>query len=130
MEEEATQIRPCDADTIITGTYKLSALPLLITEGQFKGQLRSVAFRATSSAETMQWFAINCGQFEEFFSQLVSHRFATRTVDTLTRGQGVEFPGLYQKKQFDSGFHNRWSPIFADLFCPLPNGSDRSGGRT
>jgi|SRR5450631_1099401 len=97
----------------ITGKFKLSAKPCLISEGQFKGELRSVAFIASSTTETMQWHAINCGQFEQAFSKLIPQRLATETVETLTRGEDFEFPGSYRREQFDGGFHYEWSPVFS-----------------
>ncbi|NYF91488.1 hypothetical protein HDF08_003590 [Edaphobacter lichenicola] len=97
------------------GTYKLSAKPSLFFEGEFKGELRGVAFLATCSTETMQWFSINCGQFERAFSMLMPRRFATEMVDTLTRGEDIEFPGLYEQEQFGCGFHYEWSPVLSTL---------------
>jgi hypothetical protein len=100
---------------MMIGTYKLIAKPCLISEGEFKGELRSVAFIATSPTETMQWFVINCGQFEWAFSDLVTRRCATEMVDALRRGEAVEFPGTYRREQFDRGFHYEWSPVVSDL---------------
>jgi len=97
------------------GLTTLSAKPSLITDGQFKGELRSVAFIARSLTKTMQWFVINCGQFEKAFSKLIPGRLATATVDALRRGESIEFPGLYQEDQFGSGFHYEWSPVSSHL---------------
>jgi hypothetical protein len=97
------------------GTYKLSAKPSLFSEGEFKGELRGVAFIATSSTETMEWFTINCGQFERAFSMLMPHKFATEMVVTLTRGEDIEFPGLYEQEQFGCGFNYEWLPVLSSL---------------
>jgi hypothetical protein len=119
MEDTAMQTRACDSDAVMIGTYKLTAKPSLISEGEFKGELRCVAFIATSPTETMQWFAINCGQFERAFSKLIAHRLATEIVDTLTRGEDIEFPGLYKQEQFGRGFHSEWPPVFTASPCSL-----------
>jgi hypothetical protein len=115
MESEATQARAFKQTQPSSGTYKLTAKPSLISEGEFQGELRSVAFIATSPIETMQWFVINCGQFERAFSKLIPRGLATEMVDALTRGEAVEFPGLYQREQFGSGFYYEWFPVFSDL---------------
>jgi len=96
-------------------TDKLSAKPSLIPDGQFKGELRSVAFLARSPTRTIQWCVINCGQLERAFSKLVPCWLAIETVDTLRRGESVEFPGLYPEKQFGNGFHYERSPVSSDL---------------
>ena len=51
-------------------TYKLTATPFLVPEGEFEGELNGVTFAATSPADTKQWFTINCGQFGDSFSNL------------------------------------------------------------
>jgi hypothetical protein len=119
MEDRAMQTRAFAPNAIGIGTYKLSAKPSRISEGEFKGELQGVAFTAKCPTETMQWFAINCGQFERAFSKLIPHRLATEIVDTLTRGQDIEFPGLYQQEQFGRGFHSEWSPAFTASPCSL-----------
>jgi hypothetical protein len=86
-------------------TYTLAAKPFLVRDGKFKGELQSVAFFATSPTETIQWFVINCGQFEQAFGELISANSAADILDSLSRGEEVEFPGLYQREQFDRGFH-------------------------
>jgi hypothetical protein len=105
--------RACGSNAIAIETYKLSAKPSLISEGEFKGQLRAVEFIAVSPVETMQWFAINCGQFERSFSKLISRKLAAEIVDSLTRGEVVEFPGFYQQEQFAGGFHGEREPDFS-----------------
>jgi hypothetical protein len=100
-----------DSDSI--GTYKLSATPSLVSEGQFRGELRGVEFLAVSSIETVQWFAINGGQFQTAFAKLIPYRLAEEIVEALARGQEVEFPGLYRREQFGSGFHSEYSPPFS-----------------
>ena len=99
------------------GTYKLSATPSLITEGQFEGELKGVWFAAVSPTDSKQWFAVNCGQFERAFGKLVPHRLAAEIVATLMRGDNIEFPDLYQEGQLGGGFHYEWSPVY---FVPPP----------
>lgn len=96
----------------MTEMYKLSATPSLITDGEFEGELKGIWFLATSPTDSKQWFAINCGQFAEAFSKLVSHRRAAEIVAALTQGDNIEFPGLYREQQLDGGFHNEWSPLY------------------
>lgn len=85
-------------------TYTLLAAPILFTHGQFKGKLKGVTFSAISSEDTKQWLTINCGQFQRSFSKLIPASLAEQMVDALTRGDNVEFPGLYQEEQFVDGF--------------------------
>jgi hypothetical protein len=76
----------------------------------FEGQLKSVAFVAASPAETIRWFVVNCGQLQQAFSQFLPDEAAEAIVEALSRGETVQFPGLYHREQFSSGFHNPWSP--------------------
>jgi hypothetical protein len=104
------------------GTYLLLAKSSPISGGEFKGRLGGIAFTAISPTETMHWFAINCGQFERAFCKLVPQQLAIEIVDTLSRGQDVEFPGRYLREQLGSGFHYEWSPVLPGLPWPLSNG--------
>lgn len=115
MEHRQAQSRASKLAQSLMGTFKLSAKPSLIPDGQFKGELRSVAFLATSLTKTLHWFVINCGQFEKAFSKLIPRWLATEKVDALRRGECVEFPGLYREEQFDCGFHYEWSAVSSDL---------------
>jgi hypothetical protein len=99
---------------IMTGDCRLSAKPSLIAEGEYTGELERVAFIATSATSSKQWFVINCGQFESAFGKLLPHGVATEMVDALTRGEGVEFPGMYPPEAFRDGFHYKWSPAPID----------------
>jgi hypothetical protein len=85
--------------------YELLATPYLLNEGQYKGQLKGILFVAQSPTDRMQWFAVNCGQFETAFGQIISHSLAENIVATLLCGEEVAFPGRYCKEQFDGGFH-------------------------
>jgi hypothetical protein len=92
-------------------TYNLAAIPFLFSDGEFKGHLKGVTFIATSTTDTKQWFTINCGQFETAFCKLIPSTLAKEIIAVLIRGDGIEFPGLYQKEQFDHGFNYEWSPV-------------------
>jgi len=113
MESRIMQMPAYESQAI--ETYKLIAKPSPISEGRFKGELRSVAFTATSATETVRWSVINCGQFERAFSKIISRGLAAEMVDALVRGEDIEFPGEYQRTQFDGGFHYEWAPVFSDL---------------
>ena len=104
-------------------TYNLAATPFLFPEGEFKGRLKGVSFRATSATGTKNWFAINCGQFPRVFRKLIPSESADEIMIALMQGEGTEFPGLYQMEQFDHGFHYEWSPVYFEVDPSL-----RSGG--
>ena len=76
-------------------TYRISAAPLLFTEGAHKGRLSGATFTATSATGTREWFTINCGQFEDAFTRLMSRSRARVIVAALMEGDRTEFPGLY-----------------------------------
>jgi hypothetical protein len=88
-------------------TFKLSATPFFFSQGKFKGMMRNVTFIAESPTHTKRWFAANFGHFERAFSMLVPLDVAKEMVASLGRGEDIEFPGLYEKKQFDYGFTYR-----------------------
>jgi hypothetical protein len=102
----------------MTETYKLAAKPFLLPEGPFKGKLKGVTFRVTSSTNTKQWFSINCGQFGDCFAKLTPHVPAKEIVAALSNGDDVEFPGIYQEEQFNRGFVYELSPV---RFEPSPS---------
>jgi hypothetical protein len=112
MENKSIRTRGL-ASGSMTGTFTLTAKPSLFSEGQFEGELRSVEFIASSTTETVQWHVVNCGQLEKAFSKLIRQRLATEAVETLARGEDVEFPGSYRKHQLDGGFHYEWSLVFS-----------------
>jgi hypothetical protein len=95
----------------MAGTYKISATPLLHTEGDFKGKLKGVSFTAASPSQTHEWFSNNCGQFELAFSRIMPAGAARIVVASLMHGDDVEFPGLYDDEQFEQGFLFEWSPV-------------------
>jgi hypothetical protein len=84
--------------------YKLSASPILFSEGPFEGKLKGVAFSATSPSDTKRWLTINCGQFFRFFKDLIPDGSAEAMVAALVRGDNIEFPGLHREEQFECGF--------------------------
>jgi hypothetical protein len=88
--------------------YQLLATPCLITEGQYKGQLKGILFVAQSQARKMQWFAVNCGQFETAFRELIPDAQVHQLIEDLMRGEEIRFPGSYRLEQFDGGFHFAW----------------------
>jgi hypothetical protein len=88
----------------VTEAYKLAASPILFTEGQFKGELKGVAFSATSPSDTRRWLTINCGQFPRSFHNLIPDGSADAMVAALVRGDNVEFPGLHHEEHFECGF--------------------------
>jgi len=92
-------------------TYRISAAPLLFTEGAHKGRLSGVTFTVTSANNTREWFTINCGQFEDAFTRLMSRSRARVIVAALMEGERAEFRGLYTEDQFDRGFVYEWSPV-------------------
>jgi hypothetical protein len=92
-------------------TYKISARPMLFSEGEHLGRLNGVSFTAASSTDTREWFAINCGQFEEAFTRLMPCTRARAIVAALLEGEEIELPGLYREEQFNRGFCYEWSPV-------------------
>ena len=88
--------------------YELLATPYLIQEGPYKGQLKGILFVARSPANRMQWFAVNRGQFESCFSELLPDGLAAEIVENLMGGDKIAFPGRYRLEQFDGGFHFAW----------------------
>jgi hypothetical protein len=94
----------------MTAEYQLIAIPSLIAEGQFEGELKGITFLAVSPTDRIQWFAINCGQFERAFCKLIPTKLTEMIFAALLCGDEVEFPGRYRKDQFDGGFHYVWSP--------------------
>ena len=112
MEDRVMQIRAFESKTI---TNKLSAKPLLISEGRFTGELLGVTFTANCANGTLQWFAVNCGQFDGAFAKLTSHELAKKIVDTLTGGKEIDFPGLYRQEHFGCAFQYKWSRVHSAL---------------
>ncbi|MGA1982128.1 MAG: hypothetical protein ABSG84_06620 [Acidobacteriaceae bacterium] len=92
-------------------TYRIAAAPLLFTEGAHKGRLSGVTFTATSATDAREWFTINCGQFEDAFTRLMSRARARTIVAALMEGDRTEFPGFYTEDQFSGGFVYEWSPV-------------------
>jgi hypothetical protein len=84
---------------------------MLFSGGEHKGSLNGVTFIAASSTHTRKWFAINCGQFEGAFTQLMPRTRARVIVAALLEGQEIELPGLYLEEQFNRGFCYEWSPV-------------------
>jgi hypothetical protein len=99
----------------MAGTFKISAIPVLHSQGAFKGKLKGVSFTAVSPTNTVEWFANNCGQFELEFSKLMPRGLAHIIVAALLHGDDVELPGWYDGANFEHGFLFQWTPMhFAD----------------
>ena len=92
-------------------TYKISAVPVLHEQGDFKGKLKGVSFTAASGTDTKEWFAVNCGQFELVFSKVMPRKLAQVIVASLSQGDDVDLPGLYEEWQFERGFLFEWTPV-------------------
>jgi hypothetical protein len=88
--------------------YRISATPVLHSQGDFKGKLKGVSFTAASPTDTKEWYGNNCGQFELAFSKIMPASQARAIVATLTRGDDVEFPGEYRERAFECGFLFEW----------------------
>ncbi len=80
--------------------YKLHAIPSLIPEGKYSGELRGVTFVATSTSDTLSWYTINCGHLQSAFEAITTHSLAEEMVERLTHGDEIEFPGRYEAEQF------------------------------
>ena len=91
--------------------YRITATPLLYSEGAFKGKLKGVSFTAASCKDTKEWFSNNCGQFELQFSKIMPRSLAQVIVTALRHGDEVEFPGTFEEQEFDHGFLFEWSPV-------------------
>ena len=77
-------------------------------EGEHKGRLNGVTFTATSATGKIEWFAIDCGQFEDAFTRLLSRSRARATVAALLEGDALELPGVYREEQFERRFTYEW----------------------
>ncbi|HEY4380951.1 MAG TPA: hypothetical protein VGN01_11435 [Acidobacteriaceae bacterium] len=102
----------------MAASYRISAAPLLHTQGDFNGKLKGVSFTAVSPTDTREWFANNCGQFELVFSKIMPRNLAQVIVASLMHGDDVELPGLYDEWQFERGFLFEWTPVY--LVTPQP----------
>ena len=102
--------------TIMAESYKVSAEPLLYTEGDHKGRLNGVFFTATSGTEKITWFTVDRGHFEDVFTRVLSRGRARSLVASLMEGDNVELPDVYRKEQFDDHFAYGWkAPHFVRL---------------
>jgi hypothetical protein len=84
--------------------YKLTAEPFLLTEGEFKGHLETVAFTATSGEQTHRWQSVNTGTYVDDFSKIVSPELSQDIVNRLLEGSTVEFPNHYELDQLRNEF--------------------------
>ena len=85
--------------------YTLFAIPSLFAAGPYRGELEGITFIAQSTQRTIRWFAVNCGQFDKAFAELVSFDAARQLMNTLRSGASVHVPGTYRFEQFNTGFH-------------------------
>ena len=95
----------------MAGTYKISAVPVLHSRGNFTGKLMGVSFTAVSSTDQKEWLASNCGQFEMAFSRIMPNSLAKEIVAALMHGDEIELPGMYGEKEFEREFRFEWSPV-------------------
>lgn len=84
--------------------YKLTAIPSLLLEGDFKGHLETVTFVATSEIDTRKWWSVNSGSYERDFAKIVSQELSSDIVSRLREGETVEFPNRYELEQIEVGF--------------------------
>jgi len=96
----------------MTGTYTITAAPMLHTQGEYAGKLKRVIFKAIAGTDKREWFSNNCGQFETVFTRIMPAGVAREIVAALTQGKEVEFPVLYREDEFERGFSFEWSPIY------------------
>ena len=89
-------------------SYRISAVPLLYTEGEHRGRLNGVTFTATSATDKIEWFTIDCGHFEDAFTRVLSRSRARSIVAALMEGDALELPGAYRKEQFERRFTYEW----------------------
>ena len=85
--------------------YTLFAIPSLFAAGPYRGEIEGITFIAQSTQKTVRWFAVNCGQFDNAFAELLAFDAAWRLMGTLRTGASVHLPGTYRVEQFDTGFH-------------------------
>ena len=90
---------------LLNRKYTLFAIPSLFVAGPYRGELEGITFIAHSTEKTVRWFAVNCGQFDNAFSELLAFDAARRLMSTLRTGVSVHLPGMYRFEQFDTGFH-------------------------
>jgi hypothetical protein len=69
--------------------FKLTAIPDLLPEGEFKGHLETVTFIAANGEQRHKWWAVNVGTFESDFRKIVSPEMAQHVVEKRKR---VIFP--------------------------------------
>jgi hypothetical protein len=93
-------------------TYRISAVPMLFSEGEYEGKLKGVTFTAISAGESREWFTRNCGQFETSFGRIMQHNLAGALAAALMHGDAIELPGEYHATQFERGFMYEWSPVY------------------
>jgi hypothetical protein len=81
------------------GTYKLTASPMLLVEGEFKGHLEYVTFVAEVGGVIKKIFIQNRANLVDQFNKLVERREAEAIVATLRTGEEVPLPGSYTREQ-------------------------------
>jgi hypothetical protein len=76
-------------------SYKLTAIPVILSEGAFKGHLEYVMFRATAGGVTKKMFMQNRADLVKKFNRLVDLAEAEAIVATLRRGEDLVLPGTF-----------------------------------
>jgi hypothetical protein len=75
--------------------YKLTAIPVILSEGAFKGHLEYVMFRAAAGGATKKMFMQNRANLVERFKRLVDWAEAEIIVAKLRAGEELVLPGTY-----------------------------------
>jgi hypothetical protein len=83
----------------MAGTFALTAIPLVLPDGEHKGHLEYVTFIATDGGYTKKWTATNTGTFAEDFARIVPPGNAQSIIERLQKGKTVLFTGLFALEQ-------------------------------
>jgi hypothetical protein len=72
--------------------YTLTAVPDLLSEGEFKDRMEYVTFHAVPDGGHIRWFEINRGQFTDSFRRLVHPAITDKLLTILRTGEEIQFP--------------------------------------
>ena len=76
-------------------TFALTAIPMVLREGDHTGHLEYVTFIATNGGYKKTWYSTNIGTYADDFAKIVPSDHATNILDRLSRGELVLFPGHF-----------------------------------
>jgi len=102
-------VRKAEKGKALSGTYKLIVTPGLLLEGDFRGHLETVHFLAKSDTEEHKWWAVNTGNLEREFAEIVSSELASHFMNRLESGETVEFPNRYAIQEVKGKIGVRWA---------------------